>query len=253
MRSLGYFAGELPPGRERVLPTGDTCLFVNLFEDEIRTYEGDTVHRTRGAVLLGPRSRSQVIDTEEQRCLVEVDFELGGASRFFSVPVSAAQNELVELGELWGRDGATLRERLLEASSPEEKLRVVEDVLLDRIARSLEPDPAIAFAVAAFERGASVASVGSRLGWLPKTFVRRFRGRIGMAPKEFSRVRRLQRVLRGVARADEPSWAEVAAEHGFCDQSHLIHDFRELAGVTPTAYAPRSASEWNHVPLASPP
>jgi AraC-like DNA-binding protein len=226
---------------------------VNLFEDEIRTYEGAAVSRTRGAVLLGPRSRAQVIDTEEQRCLIEVDFALGGASRFFSVPVSEAQNGIVELGELWGRDGATLRERLLEAASPEEQLRIVEDALLARVARSLEPDPAIAFAVAAFERGASVASVGSRLGWLPKTFVRRFRDRIGLAPKEFSRVRRLQRVLRGVARAVEPSWAEVAAEHGFCDQSHLIQDFRELAGVTPTAYAPRSVSEWNHVPLTPAP
>jgi AraC-like DNA-binding protein len=49
----------------------------------------------------------------------------------------------------------------------------------------------------------------------------------------------------------ESSWAEAAAEHGYYDQSHLIHDFRELAGITPTAYRPRSAAERNHVPLSS--
>ena len=142
-----------------------------------------------------------------------------------------------------------LRERLLEAATPDEKLRIVETVLLDHVARSLDPDPATAFAVAELERGLAVADVTSRLGLLPKTFLRRFRERVGLAPKEFSRVRRLQRVLRSVGGNGETSWAEVAAEQGYYDQSHLIHDFRELAGITPTAYRPRSAPDRNHVPL----
>jgi AraC-like DNA-binding protein len=52
-----------------------------------------------------------------------------------------------------------------------------------------------------------------------------------------------------VARADDVHWAEVAMEHGYYDQAHLIHDFRELTGLTPTAYRPRAAHEWNHVPV----
>jgi AraC-like DNA-binding protein len=226
---------------------------VNLFEDELRTYEGPdaaTVRRTRGAALLGPRARHQVIDTEEQRCLVEVDFTFDGASRFFPVLPSAARDEIVELDELWGRDGFVLRERLLEAATPAEMLRIVEGVLLAHVSRPLEPDPAIAFAVAAFERGHSVAGVRDRVGMLPKSFVRRFRDRVGLAPKEFSRVRRLQRVLRAVGQDGDKGWAGVAAEHGFYDQSHLIHDFRELTGITPTAYRARSPGERNHVPLA---
>ncbi len=46
-------------------------------------------------------------------------------------------------------------------------------------------------------------------------------------------------------------WADVAAEHGYTDQAHLIHDFRALTGITPTAYRPRSVEERNHVPLAA--
>jgi AraC-like DNA-binding protein len=107
VRSLGYYAGELPHARERVLPSGEMSLLVNLYEDEFRTYEG-----------------------------------------------------------------------------PESEV-----------------------------------------------------------------VRRLQRVLRAVGGSSEASWAEVAAEQGYYDQSHLIHDFRELTGITPTAYRPRSARERNHVPL----
>jgi AraC-like DNA-binding protein len=252
VRSLGYFAGELPHARERVLPSGEMSLLVNLHEDEFRTYEGpesEIVRRTHGAALLGPRATHQIIDTEEQRCLIEVDFEFGGAWHFFPVPSSACRDELVELDELWGREGRVLRERLLEAATPAEQLRIVERVLLEHVARPLDPDPATTFAVAALERGLPVADVTSRLGLLSKTFLRRFRERVGLAPKEFSRVRRLQRVLRSVGSSGETSWAEIAAEQGYYDQSHLIHDFRELTGITPTAYRPRSAPERNHVPL----
>jgi AraC-like DNA-binding protein len=227
---------------------------VNLHEDEFRTYEGpehETVQRTRGTVLAGPRARHTVIDTEEQRCLVEVNFELGGAAPFFTVPASATRDELVDLEELWGRDGAVLRERVLEAVTPDQKLQAVEAALLEHLARPSETDPALAFALAAFERGFSVADVTSRLGLLPKRFVRRFREQVGLTPKRFSRVRRLQRVLRAVEKGGHVNWADTAARHGYCDQAHLINDFRELTGITPTAYRARSGEEWNHVPLHS--
>jgi AraC-like DNA-binding protein len=41
----------------------------------------------------------------------------------------------------------------------------------------------------------------------------------------------------------------MAARHGYADQAHLVHDFGELTGLTPTAYRPRSSEEHNHVPV----
>jgi AraC-like DNA-binding protein len=250
--SLGFFEGELEPGRERVLPSGHVSLMVNLHEDELRTYHGPDhrrVHRTRGAAFTGPAARHTVIDTEEQRCLVWVSFRLGGAAPFFETPLDETRDELVDLEELWGRDGAVLRERVLEARTTDEMLRIVENALLARLGPANERDPAVTFAVRALEHGASVTQVTSRLDVLPKRFVRRFRDHIGLTPKRFARVRRLQRLLGAVALADDVHWAEVAMEHGYYDQAHLIHDFRELTGLTPTAYRPRAAHEWNHVPV----
>jgi AraC-like DNA-binding protein len=44
-------------------------------------------------------------------------------------------------------------------------------------------------------------------------------------------------------------WAGLAVEHGFCDQSHLVHDFSSITGITPSAYRPRSANAHNHLPV----
>jgi len=250
--SLHYHSGEIPDAMERILPGGRVHLMVNLYEDEFRTYLGPdsaTIHRTHGAVFAGPASQASVIDTREQRCLVTVDFKLGGASAFLRAPVSEAHNQLVELDQLWGRDGRLLRERLLEVRSPEAILRVLETVLLDHLVHAGNPDPAIPFAASALNCGLPVSEVTSRLGWLPKTFVRRFRQHAGLSPKRFARVRRLQRVLRSISDTGPIDWCDVAARHGYTDQAHFIHDFRDLTGLTPSAYRPRSRAEHNHVPV----
>jgi AraC-like DNA-binding protein len=253
--ALGYHDGAPPPGRERVLPSGMTALLINLDQDELRTYDSPDrdahVHRIIGAAMDGPSSHARVIDTIEQRCIIYVSFTLGGSSPFTPAPLAAMVDQLVALDELWGRDGATLRERLLEATSMAARLGVVEDVLLEHLGQHAEPCHDIAYAAALLERNLPVADVASRLGRLPTTFTRRFRERVGLPPKLFARVRRLQRVLTSVAPNGDVDWAETAVANGFYDQAHLVNEFRHLTGITPTAYRPRAASEQNHVPLTA--
>jgi AraC-like DNA-binding protein len=247
---LHYFESNGPTTLERILPGGQTHLMVNLHEDEFRLHETTMVRRTRGAVFEGPSSQARVIDTGLQRSLICVDFTLGGGAAFIDAPVSEAQDSLVELDQLWGRDGATLRERLLDMPTPETKLRLLSELLAQHFT-SREPDPAISPAAALIERGVPIGEVAKCIGLLSKTLNRRFRAAVGLTPKRYSRVRRLQRVLCSISGGRDVDWCETAAEHGYADQAHLVHDFRELTGMTPTAYRPSSIEARNHVPVES--
>jgi AraC-like DNA-binding protein len=251
IRSLSFQESALPPAFERMLPTGQVHLLVNAFEDEFRLYDtaGRLAVRTGGSVLLGARAKPAIIDTREQRALIRIDFKLGGAAAFFRAPLVEAQDEFVNLHELWGKEGAVIRERVLEGRTPQQKLALLEDVLLKRLADSDGGDPAIAEAGRLLERGSSVSAIQSELGLLPKTLVRRFHQYVGLSPKRYGRVRRLQRVLRAVNSGRPFDWAEIAAAHGYTDQAHLIHDFRELTGVSPSGYRPNAAGVQNHIPL----
>jgi AraC-like DNA-binding protein len=249
--SMGYLEGRFPHGRERVLPTGTVQLLFNLDRDVLHSApDGLPPIRTGGAALQGPSARPAVVDTADQRAILWVAFRPGGAAPFFP-GLAEARDQLVPLEAVWGRRGPALRDRLLAAGSTEEMREVVEAALL-AAAEPPRPDPALAAAVAALHGGASVAEAADRLGWTTKTLVRTFSARVGLAPKRFARVRRFQRLLSAAAArlgATGGDWARLAAECGYHDQAHMIHDFRSFAGQSPTEYAPRSAAEHNHVPF----
>jgi AraC-like DNA-binding protein len=60
------------------------------------------------------------------------------------------------------------------------------------------------------------------------------RGATGASPKSIQRTYRLNRAVAAADRAYRPDWAALAADAGYFDQSHLIHEFRSLTGALPT-------------------
>ncbi|AYY12478.1 AraC family transcriptional regulator [Actinobacteria bacterium YIM 96077] len=280
---LWYIDEPLPPGRERTIPTGAAQLVVNLHEDTLRWFDSDhhdvhhreepghddedggaravrAAHRTSGSGLIGALTRPLIIDNADQRATVGVAFRPGGAAAFFHPPANVLAEPVIALDSLWGRDGAVLRERLLEQRTPESALQVFESVLLQRVVSA--PDSLVGKAVERLSTGARVDEVVDWSGLTSTTFNRRFRSAVGLNPKAFARVRRLQRVLRAVNGYDDAGaggghgagdgdWSTVAVEHGYYDQAHLINEFRMFTGVTPTAYRPRSPGASNHLPLPS--
>ena len=247
VRAITYQAGEQPRASvEKILPSPGTSLWVNLNRDEFRSY-GDTgqVIRVPGAMLAGPTSRAAVIEFEQDRVHISVTFALGAAACFFALPLEVARDQQLPLADVWGRLGASLRERLLEAARPSAVLDVMEGVLLGRLRGA--PDPLVMAAGRALSAGVPVGEVAAGLGVLPRTLRRRFTAQVGLSPKRFARVQRLQRVVRDLDGLDRVDWAAVAARHGYADQPHLVDEFRQLGGVTPTQYLRSRMNGPNHL------
>jgi AraC-like DNA-binding protein len=252
--SIGYAEFDAGPGFELGLPSGTVQLLVNLDRDELRNIPvgGGPATVTGGAAFQGPYDKPVLIDPADQRRIVWIAFRVGGAYPFVPADAADLRGSLVDVDDLWGRRaGALLRERLLSAADPTGLFSEVEVALRECARRPLEKDDAVASAAANLHRGATVAETADRLGWTPRRLGREFAERVGLAPKRFARVRRFQRVVRVAAGSASPDWARLAAEHGYHDQAHLIHDFRALAATTPGAYRPRSPSEPNHVPIST--
>lgn len=248
--------GPLPHVRERFLPTGSADIVVPLLQDHLIRYESEhdtQARRLRGAIVQGPFDRFGVRGTEGSSAVVGVHFKPGGAAAFLGGALPALRNRTELLEDLWGTWARDLRERLQAAASPQQVLQRLQDELLQRLRTAAVPDPLAAFAIAAFRRdpaGARVEPVQRASGCTPAQFIRRFEQAVGLTPKRFARVQRLGLLLPQLARCGPRDWAQIAAGAGYYDQSHLIHEFRQLAGLTPAAYAPVQADHPTHVALA---
>ena len=247
VRAITYQAGEQPRASvEKILPGPGASVWVNLNQDEFRSYsETGRVNRVPGAMLAGPTSRAAVIEFERGRAHVSVTFALGAAACFFASPLELARDRQVALSDVWGLSGGSLRERLLEAATPQAVLDVMEDVLLSRLRGT--PDPMVMAAGGALSAGVRVGEVAEALGVLPRTLRRRFTAQVGLSPKRFARVQRLQRVVRDLDGRAQVDWAGLAARHGYADQPHLVEEFRALVGVTPTQYLRSRMNGPNHL------
>jgi len=246
-----YRTGEQPrTSVEKILPGPDTGLWVNLNRDAFRSFGwAGQPRQVPGAMVSGPAGRASVIEFEEGHAHVSVAFALGAAPCFFAPPLALLRDELVPLEAVCGGAGAFLRERLLEAASPGDALVVMENFLIGQMVDAARPDPAVIAAARALARGSRVGEVSDRLGLLPRTLRRRFAAQVGLTPKRFGRVQRLQRVVRGVDGRAPVDWAATAARHGYCDPAHLADEFRDLVGVTPGGYLRSRVNGPNHLRL----
>jgi AraC-like DNA-binding protein len=63
---------------------------------------------------------------------------------------------------------------------------------------------------------------------------------VGLSPKRALRIARLQRALAGCQRLGA-AWVDLAARCGFADQAHMVREFQDLLGESPTTWISRSA------------
>jgi AraC-like DNA-binding protein len=83
----------------------------------------------------------------------------------------------------------------------------------------------------------SPSRLADELNLSERQFGRVFREVIGLAPKQFSRIARLDRVLKSpVYNTYAMTLEQLALRYGYHDAPHLVREFRDLVGMSPLAY-----------------
>jgi AraC-like DNA-binding protein len=218
----------------RVLPDG--CI------DVVLGFSG-RADEPESAMAVGAMTRALVIGPgESPECFVGVRFRPGKAAAFLTVPAIELTDLRVPLDDLWV-DAEEVRDALAVSSDAVERVRALERVLAARVSPNVvaaqhDLDEAIRRIV---DAGGSlgITRLAPALGVTRQHLARRFAQLVGVSPKMFARVVRLGRVIeraRAVPAGEAVNWSALALELGYYDQAHMVDEFRELTGTTPTAW-----------------
>lgn len=245
----------LPDHREKVLPNGCVEIIVNLSTQPITVYADDHDARPQldGDLLIsGLYTSPFVIGSSSQGAALGICFKPGGAYPILGLPVDDLRSKHISLLDIWPNFAQELHHQLLEIPDILTRFRLVEQSLVQRITSDHILHPSVTFALSEFQRHdrlISVLGLTDQVGLSAKRFIDLFRSQVGLTPKQYLRVQRFQQVLYQIHHTDTVAWPELALTYGYHDQSHFIHDFRALTGITPTAYRDTHTVDLNHLPV----
>jgi len=164
-------------------------------------------------------------------------FQPTGLHRLFSIPMHELADRDYEAHSVLGAFVAQLEQHLGECRSFGERVRLTNQFLLRRCL-GLPGSDGISVAANHILLGGGdvrIAELADNAGLSVRQFERGFILKVGVRPKLYARIARFEAALDRKARSSTKSWTEVAHEFGYYDQMHMVHDFEDLTGETPTS------------------
>ncbi|MFM9369800.1 helix-turn-helix domain-containing protein [Streptomyces sp. Da 82-17] len=233
----GFRDRNLAPSGHRMIPHPALTLALD-FGERPPLLDDTAGHRHQGSLVAGLGFGAGRVRGERIAC-VQVRLSPLVAGAVLGAGPAELDGAVVRLADLWGeRAAARLGERLAATDSWEARFALVEAELGRRSASGTRADPQVAWAwsrIRASGGAVRVDSLAAELGWSRRRLWTRFRAQIGLPPKQAARLIRFDAAAHRLASGHPP--AEVAADTGYTDQSHLHREVASFTGTTPGAVA----------------
>ena len=166
-----------------------------------------------------------------------VVFRPGGAAAVSRLPANQLTGLVVPLQDVWGPGAASTADRLAQSPGFRARVQLIERDLLARL-RPTDTEVADAIGRLAASPGMTVGNLAADAA-SARRLERKFLAQVGIGPKRLSRMFRLQHATRLWEAGRVKGWADLAAAAGYSDQSHMVREYRELAGTSPVRLAKR--------------
>jgi len=208
-------------GSRRVLPDG--CLDI-LFVSR----GGDFV----GAQVVGVMTRFSDVPLRNGDSLLGIRFHPGMAGACLTGELPALNDRIAPIEDVIGSAARPLLEAFRRPAEAEDRVA--------QLSERLVPSPRLsdvqqAIGTLTQRRGQlSVVDLADVAGLGDRQFRRACSKHSGLAPKQLARILRFRHAVSRL-KEGSPDGASLAIDCGYYDQAHMIRDFRELAGCSPTA------------------
>jgi AraC-like DNA-binding protein len=176
-----------------------------------------------------------------------IKFRPGGFRPFLGASVGTLANRMVPVEQIFGASaGASARQwqiTMLSLQDDEDLIAGASEFLRARLPAA---DANVALATRLVEQIAkaaesegeirSVQQLARQSGMSQRSLQRLFQEYVGASPKWVIRRYRLHELVERLKAGEALDGAQTALDLGYCDQAHLINDFRSIIGYSPSRY-----------------
>ncbi|MEJ2673778.1 MAG: helix-turn-helix domain-containing protein [Acidihalobacter sp.] len=195
------------------------------------------------ARLGGAQTAARVLRLPQAGEYFGIRFMPGGLRHFLVLDLTEITDAYVAEGDVPDRGFADLRHAIYRYGSFHERAAACDTWLLNRFV--LRPDVQLDHALTLIERmrgGIRVGQLAAIVGRSERHLNRLFRRHTGLNIKAFIDTTRLQHVSQRL-HAQPGAVLDTAHDLGYCDQAHLLNDFRKYTWSTPRTFFARFMSD----------
>ena len=236
-----YWTLEVPyqPDAKKQLILPDGCIeMIFLLGDDIKrfTLEEKYIFQPR-AMILGQINKPFYVKPTGYVNSFAVRFYPYGFANFISIPINKLVNKETPILDIFEKEAATeLKKNIKNASNTQGRIKIIEDFFIHKSKEKITLDSIVKSTVDSIllaEGSIAIKSILENKLFKRRQLERKFSRIVGLSPKQFAKVIRLQATLKLLLQKNPGSLTNIAYESNYYDQAHFIKDFKEFTGVSP--------------------
>ena len=226
--------------RIRPFPTG-RCFLGFVFRDPISSQRGTQVTRASGLHFCGHVAEDDInVHYSGEIGHIMAELKPAALMRLFGLPAIEVNGISVDVRDLLPRRAVErMLDRIGGARSRDSRIAAFSRMLLEQLGMQPDKNSIIGTVAAEIDRKRGqirVKDLADRFEISRRTLTRHFTETVGLAPKRYATVARLNSTLRHLSTGRPLTLAEVAVDNGYFDEAHMSHDFTRYFGMSPARF-----------------
>lgn len=194
------------------------------------------------AVLAGQAIERTNLIVPDDYAMVKLLFQPGGLYRLFGTPMTLFTASFADSISVLGHPLSQLQEQIANADDFTQIVQLTDTFLLRQAAHhAIGPRPIDTVINQPALHHFSVDQLARDACLSTRQFERNFLERVGVSPKFYQRIMRFNQAMKLHGQFPQLSWLHITHESGYFDQMHLLRDFRQFTGQTPSAFDSKNA------------
>lgn len=232
--------GTPPFKQERIIPDGSSVMifnFGNPIYSEAKLIQKNIIK----TLFTGVFTHFSQIKYDEKAFIhrqIGIIFKPGGTFPFIQTPLDEFKNIATEITNLESQQYNELYEKLGEETSIEKRIIIIENFLINTLKKKFEK-PILNDLINLIKKNPhlNIQALIQKTGYSQQQVNRILGKYAGTNAKGFQKIFRINASMESIrANYSQENLIEIAFENNYFDQSHFIHDFKEMTGMTPKEY-----------------
>jgi AraC-like DNA-binding protein len=222
----------------RLIPDGNPGIVFHYETPLLQNAGGNTPYiQQPKSFIYGQVTKDAEFISNERIGMIVVVLQPYALNSLTNIPAHRLTNAICSLQEIWGKQGLALEKSVLSTREIRARLGLIEKFLIRKL--QIAPDPMVKFSIdwmAAHPDSGSIHELVAQLPIGERQLERAFKTHIGVSPKMFASMIRLQYFLKSMYRPGKTNLTSLAYGSGYYDQAHLVRTFKMKSGITPSRY-----------------